>query len=79
MEGSGKGFSCMPSLLSNYNIVREKRVLSLRVGGGGLGGLQPPKLGSNPFHSGKFSERTVGISDRKLTAPLNLTSMVPSR
>ena len=49
----------------------------------GAGGLQPLKLGRNPFHSGKFSERTIGnsgnssalspalfdISGRKFTAP----------
>ena len=49
---------------------------------------QPPKLGRNQFHLGKFSERTLGTSGnfstyspalfdilgRKFTAPLNLTS-----
>ena len=50
--------------------------------------LQPPQLGKNPFHSGRFSKRTIGNSDRfsacfpalfgisgrKFTALLNLTS-----
>jgi len=36
----------------------------------GQRGLQPPKLGRNPFHSGKFSERTIGNSGRKLTERL---------
>ena len=59
----------------------------IRVGGGGQEGCSP-KLGRNPFHPGKFPERTIGnlsnvsacspalfdISGRKLTAPLNLTS-----
>ena len=38
----------------------------INVGGGGRG-LQPPKLARNPFHLGKFSERTIGNSGRKLT------------
>ena len=36
-------------------------LMSINVGGGDRG-LQPPKLGSNPFHSGEFSERTIGNS-----------------
>ena len=51
-------------------------------------GAAAAKLGRNPFHSGKFSERTIGIlgnfsayspalfdiPGRKCTVPLNLTS-----
>ena len=36
------------------------------------GGLLPPKLGRNPFHSGKFSERTIGNSGRKFIDCLQL-------
>ena len=46
--------------------------------GGGHKGAAVPKLGRDPFHSGKFSERTIGNSGRKFTErlqlPLNLTS-----
>jgi len=60
----------------------------ISVGGRGKGATAP-KLGKNPFHSGKFSEGTIGnsgkfsacspvlldISGRKFSAPpLNLTS-----
>ena len=55
----------------------------MSVEGGGKGPAVPPKLGRNPFHSGKFSEGTIGrsgnfsacspalfdISGRKFTAP----------
>ena len=30
----------------------------------GAGGLKTPKLGRNPFHSGKYSERTIGNSEQ---------------
>ena len=62
----------------------EQKFVSL---GRGRGGFSPPKVGRNPFHLGKCSERTVGsagnfcayspalfdISGRKFTALLNLT------
>ena len=54
-----------------------------RIVGGWGGEGAAPRLGRNPFHSGKFSERTIGnsgnfsacssalfdISGRKFTAP----------
>ena len=45
--------------------------MDIRVGGGGQGGSSPasPKLGRNPFHSVKFSERTIGNSGNFLPAP----------
>ena len=42
----------------------------------GTWGLQPPKLDINPFHPGKFSERTIGNRAESLQnvySPLNLT------
>ena len=65
------------------NSVGRQSVLIIGVGGGETGGLQPPKLGRNPFYSGKFSQRTIGnsgnfsdcspalfdITCRKFTAP----------
>ena len=42
--------------------------LLISVGGGaGTGGCSSPKLGRNPCHSGKLSERTIGNLGRKLT------------
>ena len=63
----------------------SKYIVTISVGGRGL---QPPKMGRNPIHSGKFSVRIIAnlgnfsacspalfdISGRKSTAPLNLTS-----
>jgi len=64
-----------------FNTTDNGTLLVISVGGGGRR-VQPPR---NPFHSGKFSERTIGnsgnfsahspvlfdISGRKFTAPLN--------
>jgi len=67
-----------------------KGVVNMSLGYEGARGCSPPKLGRNPLHSGKFSERTIenlgnfsayspalfDISGRKFTAPLNLTPML---
>ena len=49
---------------------RQIRLIHIRGGGGQ--GVQPPKLGRNTFHSGQFSERTIGNSSRKFTERLQL-------
>ena len=48
----------------------EEFLVYISVGGGRQGELKPPKLGRNPFHSGKLSERTTGNSHRKCTDSL---------
>ena len=44
-------------------------VMLISVGGGGRGAAVP-KLGRNPLHSGKFTEKVIGNSGRKFTESL---------
>jgi len=41
-----------------------------------MGSYSPPKLGRNPFHSGKFSERAIGDLGRKFTELLQSTKIL---
>ena len=44
----------MISRYAPWALVLFARIRIISEGGGGAGGLGPPKLGRNPFHSGKF-------------------------
>ena len=53
-----------------FEPINLRPYVSISVGGG-AGGLKPsPKLGRNPFHSSKISERTIENSGRKFTEGL---------
>ena len=54
-----------------YIIYIYNMYIFINVEGGGQEGYSPlPMLGTNSFHSGKFSEKTIGTSDRKFTEGL---------